>query len=55
MVKDVFKIADLMCISQETVDQNIKRLKPKLSVESRLDLIKLLTEWGKIKKPENKA
>jgi DNA-binding NarL/FixJ family response regulator len=40
------EIADLMNISPNTVDMNIKRIKNKMGVENRLTLIQLFSDWG---------
>lgn len=42
------QIADLMNISPNTVDMNIKRIKNKMGVENRLALIQLFADWGLI-------
>jgi len=48
------QIADLMNISNETIDTTIKRLKEGLSIEDRIELIRLFQDWGYIK-PKPKA
>lgn len=42
------EIARLMNISTGSVDMNMKRLKNKMGVESRIALVKLFSEWGLI-------
>lgn len=42
------EIAQLMNISTDSIDMNIKRLKNKMGVESRIALVKLFSEWGLI-------
>jgi DNA-binding CsgD family transcriptional regulator len=37
-----------MNIAPDTVDQNIKRFKQRLGVESKMELVKLFIEWGLI-------
>jgi DNA-binding CsgD family transcriptional regulator len=37
-----------MNIAPDTVDQNIKRFKQRLVVESKMELVKLFIEWGLI-------
>lgn len=46
-------IAQLMNVSIEAVDMNIKRIKHKMGVDSKLELIKLFEEWSLIQ-PINK-
>jgi len=43
------EIANLMNISNDTVDTKIKRLKAELSIEDRIELIKLFQDWGFVK------
>lgn len=42
------EIASLMCIAPDTVDQNIKRFKQKMGIDSKMELVKLFVEWGLI-------
>lgn len=43
------KIADSLNITEQTVDTSVKRLKHNLSVEDRIQLIKLFGEWGYVR------
>lgn len=43
------QIADLLHISESSVDTSVKRLKRSLSIEDRVSLIKLFKDWGYIK------
>ena len=42
------KIAEILIVSPNTVDQNIKRLKQKFEVQNKMELVKLFLEWGLI-------
>ena len=42
------EISNLMNIAPDTVDQNIKRFKQKLGVDTKMELVKLFIEWGLI-------
>ncbi|MFN5025100.1 MAG: LuxR C-terminal-related transcriptional regulator [Bacteroidota bacterium] len=40
------KIADKLNITEQTVDTTVKRLKQSLSVDDRIQLIRLFHDWG---------
>ncbi len=42
------KIADIMCLSTDAIDQNIKRLKHKIGIETKMELVRIFIEWGLI-------
>lgn len=42
------KIADIMHLSKDAVDQNIKRLRNKMGIETKMELVRIFIEWGLI-------